>query len=207
MRSTQSVIVGLLLLAALAGCQKPQKISAQEMAVVDQTSSGMSASAATVAQSRYRIYRWMSDEEMVASRLGYDPSMSGGTRFEVEQAIDDDLADKGYRKDEPADFVVAFSDVYIDRNRSAPGGAFLGPAMEATGGVGGSTMEAYDDMEVYRTPEEAFTIMFFDAQTRRLLWRGTGREHFASMAGTQTDPAIDDAIYRALAPMPVPLAP
>ncbi|MBK8209964.1 MAG: DUF4136 domain-containing protein [Rhodospirillales bacterium] len=207
MRASANVMVGLLLLGVLAGCQKTPKVSPQEQAIAAQTAQQMNIEPAAVAQSRYRKYRWMTDEEMVQRRLGYDPTMSGGTRFEVEQAIDDDLADKGFQKAEPADFIVAFNDVYIDRSRSAPGGAFMGTEVEATGGVGGSQMEAYDDMEVYRTPEEGFTIMFFDASTRRLLWRGTGREHFASMSGTQSDDAIETAIYHALDDMPVPLAP
>ena len=208
MRAAKLFIVGLLLLpGVVAGCQKPQKVTPQELTIADQTTAAMNDTAAAVAQSRYQRYRWMTEQEMVRSRLGYDPTMSSGTRFAVEQAIDDDLADNGYRKAEPADFVVAFNDVYIDRNRSSPGDMFLGPAMEGTGGTGGSTMEAYEDMEVYRTPEEGFTILFYDAKSHRLLWRGTGREHFASMAETQSDPAIETAVYHALDPMPVPLAP
>jgi hypothetical protein len=201
-----SVVVCGLLLCAVAGCQKPAKVTQQEAAIAEQTTEQMSASAA-VAGSRYRSYRWMTDEEMVRYRLGWDPTMSAGTRDAVEQAVDDDLADKGFRRGEPADFVVAFSDVYIDRNRSAPGWTFEGPAIEATGGVGGSAVEAYDDMEVYRTPEEAFSIVFLDARTRRLLWRGTGREHFAYESGRQSDAAIETAVYHALDDMPVPLAP
>jgi hypothetical protein len=96
---------------------------------------------------------------------------------------------------------------YIDGNRSAPGWAFEGPAIEATGGVGRSQIEAYDDMEIYRTPEEAFSILFLDARTRRLLWRGTGREHLRGESGQQSDEAIETAVYHALDDMAVPLAP
>ncbi|MGE5779706.1 MAG: DUF4136 domain-containing protein, partial [Hyphomicrobiales bacterium] len=135
------------------------------------------------------------------------PTMSAGTRDAIEQAVDDDLSDKGFQRSEPADFVVAFSNVYIDRNRSAPGWAFEGPAIEATGGVGGSQVEAYDDMEIYRTPEEAFSILFLDARTRRLLWRGTGREHLRGESSQQSGEAIETAVYRALEDMPLPLAP
>jgi hypothetical protein len=207
MRALRPVVACGLVLGMVAGCQKPAKVTQQEAAIAEQATEQTSASAAAVAESRYRSYRWMTDEEMVRYRLGYDPTMSFGTRDAVEQAVDDDLADKGFRRSEPADFVVAFSDVYIDRNRSAPGWAFEGPAIEATGGVGGSQVEAYDDMEIYRTPEEAFTIVFLDARTRRLLWRGTGREHFGSESGEQSDAAIEAAVYHALADMPLPLAP
>src|SRR5512147_1107788 len=157
-------VVCALLLGLLAGCQKPAKVTQQEDAIARQQTTGqMSASASAIAGSRYRSYRWMTDEEMVRYRLGYDPTMPAGTRHAIEQAVDDDLADKGFQRGEPADFVVAFNDVYIDSNRSAPGWAFEGPAIEATGGVGGSQVEAYDDMEIYRTPEEAFSILFLDA--------------------------------------------
>src|SRR5512132_1875552 len=199
-----SVVVCGLLLGLVAGCQKPAKVTQQEAAIVEQTTEQMSASAAAVAGSRYRSYRWMTDEEMVRYRLGWDPTMSAGTRDAVEQAVDDDLADKGFQRGEPADFVVAFSDVYIDRNRSAPGWAFAGPEIEATGGAGSSQVEAYDDMEVYRSPEEGFTIIFLDARTRRLLWRGSSREHLGgSGSGQQSDESIEIAVYHALDDMPV----
>lgn len=196
-----------LLLGLLAGCQKPAKVTQQEEAIARETTGQMSASAPAIAGSRYRSYRWMTDEEIVRYRLGYDPTMSAGTRYTIEQAVDDDLSDKGFQRSEPADFVVAFNDVYIDRNRSAPGWAFEGPAIEATGGVGGSQVEAYDDMEIYRTPEEAFSILFLDARTHRLLWRGTGREDLRDERGQQSDEAIETAVYHALEDMPLPLAP
>jgi hypothetical protein len=207
MRTLKLSVAGVLLLGIVAGCHKPAKVTHQEAAIAAQTTEQMNASAAAVARSRHRTYRWMTDEEMVRYRLGYDPTMDAGTRYAVEQAVDDDLADKGFQRGEPADFVVAFSDVYIDRNRSDPGWPFEGPAIEATEGVSSSQMEAYNDMEVYRTPEEAFTIVFLDARTRRLLWRGTGREHFRTVEGRQSDEAIATAVYHALDDMPVPLAP
>jgi hypothetical protein len=100
-----------------------------------------------------------------------------------------------------------FSNAYIDRNRAAPGGPFGVEAVEMTAGSGGSRVEAYSGMEIYRTPEEAFTIVFLDAQTRQLLWRGTGTEQFASEGAQQSDPGITAAVYRALDGMPVPLGP
>jgi hypothetical protein len=207
MCALRPLLTCVLLLMIVASCQKPPEVTQQEAAIAAETTEQMSASATAVARSRYRAYRWMTDEEMVRYRLGYDPTMDASTRYAVEQAVDDDLAEKGFQRGEPADFVVAFSDAYIDRNRSAPGWAFEGPGIEATEGVSGSQMEAYDDMEVYRTPEEAFTIVFLDARTRRLLWRGTGREHFRSESGQQSDATIETAVYHALDAMPVPLAP
>ena len=67
-----------------------------------------------------------------------------------------------------------------------PGDAAMG--ME---GVAASQGLAWQDMQLYRTPEEGFTILFFDAKTGLPLWRGRGREHFASMDSTQSQPAIE----------------
>lgn len=202
MRRTKVLAAAVLPLLAVAACQKSPKLSPQ---VVAQTEAQLEVPVAAVEQSPYRNYRWMTDQEMINSRIGFDPTMSPDTRYLVERAINDDLAQKGYVEGQPADFIVAFNDTYIDRNRSDPYNPFLGPTLEDTGGVGGSTMEAYSDMEVYRTPEEAYSILFFDAKTHRLLWRGHGREHFATMAETQSNEAIEVAIYHALDPMPVPL--
>jgi hypothetical protein len=201
------IIVCLFALAIGAGCQKHEKITAQEAAIAVAATEQMNASAAAVAQSRYRTYRWMTSEEMVRSRLGYDPTMGAGTRYAVEQAVDDNLAQKGFEQGEPADLLVAFNDVYINRNVSTPDSDLGNAAIEASDGVSNSQLLAYRDMEIYRTPEEGFTISFFDAQTRRLIWRGVAREHFATMEGTQSDEAIETAVYRALENMPVPLAP
>ena len=207
MRALMPFVAGVLLLGAVAACHEPAKVTQQEAAIAADTTEQMNASAAAVARSRYRAYRWMTDEEMVRYRLGYDPTMDAGTRYAVEQAVDDDLADKGFQRGEPADFVVAFSDAYIDRNRSDPGWPLEGAGIGAMEGVSGSQMEAYNDMEVYRTPEEAFTIVFLDARTHRLLWRGAGREHFRTVEGRQSEEAIATAVYHALDAMPVPLAP
>src|SRR5512133_1888380 len=125
-----SVVVCGLLLGLVAGCQKPAKVTQQEAAIVEQTTEQMSASAAAVAGSRYRSYRWMTDEEMIRYRLGWDPTMSAGARDAVEQAVADDLADKGFLRTEPAASVAAFRAGSIDCNRSAPGWAFEGPAIE-----------------------------------------------------------------------------
>ena len=165
MRALKPFLTGVLLLGIVAGCHEPAKVTQREAAIAAQTTEQMNTSAAAVARSRYRTYRWMTDEEMVRYRLGYDPSMDAGTRYAVEQAVNDDLADKGFQRGEPADFVVAFSDVYIDRNRSDPGWPFEARVSTPSKASAGSQMEAYNDMEVYRTPEEAFTIVFLDAQT------------------------------------------
>src|SRR5512144_3071652 len=121
--------------AAADRCRLPEACEGDAASIAAETTEQVNASAAAVARSRYRTYRWMTDEEMVRYRPGYDPTMDAGTRYAVEQAVDDDLADKGFQQGEPADFIVAFSDVYTDRNRSAPGWAFEGPGIGVTEGV------------------------------------------------------------------------
>lgn len=208
MRSLWRFAVSLCFTGLIAGCQSSKPISSQEAAIAEQITQQVNTpKAAAVAASRYRTYRWMTSDEMVRYRLGYDPTMAPATRSAVEQAVDDDLADKGFERGEPADFLAAFSNVYIDRNRAAAGPGFLGAELQLSDSPKGTQVEAYSGMEVYKTPEESFTIVFLDAQTRQLLWRGTGTEKFATEAGQQSNAAIEAAVYQALNNMPVPLAP
>lgn len=203
MRYSGVLATGVVVLGLLGGCSKPQKLTPEEAALATQaTAQVMGSSSGAIEGSRYRVYRWMTSQEMVDRRLGYDPSMAESTRLEIEQAVDDDLADKGFREGDPADFLLAFSDTYLNRNRSAPGGAFEGPGVEVTEGVSGSQVVAYNDMEVYRSPEETFAIVFLDAQTGRLLYRAVGKE---ILSGAQSADKIEATIYRALDGMPVPL--
>jgi hypothetical protein len=89
----------------------------------------------------------------------------------------------GYQQGDPADFTVAFSDVYLDKEK------LLGNT-----GIG-----------IVKGPEEKFTIAFFDAKTGKLLWRGWGKE---KLSGEQPDnKRIALAVSHALEDMPVPLAP
>jgi len=86
-------------------------------------------------------------------------------------------------KGDPADFTVAFSDVYLDKEK-------------ALGNTG---------IDIVKGPEEKFTIAFFDTQTGKLLWRGWGKEKLSG--GQPDDKQIALAVSHALADMPVPLAP
>ncbi|MBK8174965.1 MAG: DUF4136 domain-containing protein [Rhodospirillales bacterium] len=203
MRGPASILLAAVVLGGLVACEKSQKLTPQEAAIAVETTDEMDAPDPAVAHARYDRYRWVSAQEMVRLRLGYDPTMDEDTRYVIEQAINDDLAQKGFELGQPADFAVAFSDAYIDRNTSASGWAFEGPAIEATEGVAGSQMEAYDDMEVYRSPQERFTIIFLDAHTGRLLWRASGKETLSG--GKQNHTRIEAAIFRTLDDMPVPL--
>lgn len=81
------------------------------------------------------------------------PGPDSATRGAVTQTVEDALANMGYQQSDPADFRLAFSDVYLDRNKPL----------------------ANTGIEIVKQPEEKFTIAFFDAQTGKLLWRGWGR--------------------------------
>lgn len=205
MRWGNGVLAGCIAVALLAGCQKPEKLTQQDVAIANETTAGVYAENAAVVASPQRNYRWLTAEEMVQYRLGYDPTMSSSTRYEVEQAVNDDLAQKGYQQAQPADFLVAFSDAYIDRNRSDPGPLGVegfGVSVGSAEGVTESQTVAYDDMESYRKPEETFRIVFLDAKTRRLLWRATGKE---VLSNEQSAEKIEGAVFRALDDMPEPL--
>src|SRR5262249_28329673 len=151
-----------------------------EAAAATQATEEVTAPNAAIAASRYRVYRWLTPEE-VEGRIGYDATMDPGTRYEVERTIDDELARKGYRKGTPADFTVAFSDKYVQS----------------------STVTALG--VIHREPEEKFTIVFFDAPAGRVLWRGWGREDLGSGQLGQDDTVL--AVSNALSDMPVPLGP
>lgn len=205
MRWGNGVLAGFVAAALLAGCQKPEKLTQQDVAIANETTAGVYAENAAVIASPHRNYRWLTAEEMVQYRLGYDPTMSSSTRYEVEQAVNDDLAQKGYQQAQPADFLVAFSNAYINRNRSDPGPLGVegfGVSVGSAEGVTESQTVAYDDMESYRKPEETFRIVFLDAKTRRLLWRGTGKE---VLGNDQSADKIEGAVFRALDDMPEPL--
>lgn len=201
----KGVLAGVAAVALLAGCQKPEKLTQQDVAIANQTTAAVYAENAAVVSSPHRNYRWLTAEEMVQYRLGYDPTMSFSTRDEVEQAVDDDLAQKGYQQAQPADFLVAFSDAYIDRNRSDPGPLGVegfGVSVGSSEGVTESQTVAYDDMELYRKPEETFRIVFLDAKTRHLLWLAIGKE---VLGNDQSAEKIEGAVFRALDGMPEPL--
>src|SRR5215831_4058679 len=176
-------LVLCLAIGELTACSSPTPLTPAEAAAATKTVDQTNAAANAVANSRYRTYRWMTSAEMAKHGLGNDPTMRGGRRDEVEQSIDAELASRGYQKGEPADFTVTFSDAYLDTNVASP--LFGAP--------------------IYPNPQERFTIVFFDAQTGRLLWRGWGTEDLKN--GKQSGKAIVLAVSHALAQMPVPLAP
>lgn len=179
----RSSIAAALLVGLLAGCSSPTKLTPQEAVIATEVTNEMNTTNAAVASSRYRTYRWLTPEEMTAHRLGYDPAMDPELRQEVEESIDDELANKGYQNGDPADFTVAFTDIYLDRDRTVP----------------------YTDIEIVRNSEEKFTVAFFDAQTGRVLWRGWGRE---ALSGSQeSDEQVALAVSHALEDMPVPFSP
>jgi len=191
------------MLALAGGCEKPQKLTPEQAAAAQQATAEANAMSSAAVGSRYQVYRWMTPAEMVKSRLGYDPSQNQGVRIEVQDAVNGLLQQYGYRQGSPADFVIAFTDSYLDRNRMDPGSIYGMDPNAPDPDLGSVQTEAYSDLEVYRYPEEQFGLLFFDARTRKLLWRGWGKEEL--YGDQQTDEEIDEAVLRALNDMPVPL--
>jgi hypothetical protein len=174
-------LAAAFLLGLLAGCSSPAKLTPQEAAAATEITNEMNTPSAAIGSSRYRTYRWLTPEEMTVHQLGYDLSMDPQTRQEVEEAVNDQLARFGYQQADPADFTVAFTDVYLDQN----------PMLGNT------------DIEIIKYPEEKFTVAFFDAQTGSMLWRGWGKE--VLRGDHQTDEQVVLAVSHALENMPVPL--
>jgi hypothetical protein len=172
-----------ILLILQTGCSSPAKVTSQDAAIATQTINETSSTATAIGKSKYRTYRWLTPEEMTAHQLGYDPGLDLKTREQVTEAVDDELANMGYQQGDPADFTVAFSDVYLDKEK-------------ALGNTG---------IDIVKGPEEKFTIAFFDTQTGKLLWRGWGKEKLSG--GQADDKRIALAVSHALEDMPVPLAP
>ena len=179
--STLAIIAILPLLQT--GCSPSAKVTAQDAAIATKTMNETTSTATAIAKSHYRTYRWLTPEEMTAYQLGYDPGLDSATRQDITRAVEDELANMGYQQGDPADFTVAFSDVYLDKEK-------------ALGNTG---------IAIVKGPEEKFTVAFFDAHTGKLLWRGWGKE---KLSGDQPDDKrIALAVSHALADMPVPLAP
>lgn len=200
------ILLVIVLGGILAACSKPPKVTPQEMAALQSTDQQINVSPGAVEHSPYHNYRWLTPQEMIRNRIGYDPSLSEATRWEIRQAVNDFLQQQGFQQQSPVDFVVAFTNSYRDRNREDPdaGFGFGGEDVGVSAGddVSRSGVTVVDDMELYRTPEERYLILFIDAHTGKLLWRAPGKDVFQS----QTQPSdIEAAIYRTLEPMPIPL--
>ena len=217
------VVVCLAAAGLTAGCtNRPAPIvTQQEVAIANATTAAMEAPNPAVATSRYRTFDWMSPQEMLRLKLPYDPTMSGGTRYAIQQAVNDNLADKGFQRGEPADFVIALSDVYFDNNRQAPGFGVLGEEFTLNVDSQGTQSGAYMNQEEYKPASERLTFIFLDAKTYKVLWAGSGNDvltgleqtsprdtgeyYLGSNAPKQSGANIDAAVDQALATMPVPL--
>ena len=222
MHRSMLVVASLVTAGLVAACEHPSpKLTQQEVAIANATTSTMEAPDPAVAQSRYRTYRWMSPEEMLRYKVPYDPTMADGTRYAIQQAVDTNLASKGFQKGQPADFVVALSDVYLDNSRQAAGFGVMGEEFTLTADSQGVQSGAYQDQEQVRPASERLTFLFLDARTHRVLWAGRGNdvlvgvqqvnpndtadEYLTPPGPQQSGANIDAAVYQALAIMPVPL--
>lgn len=222
MRRSLFVVACIAVAGVMAGCGGPSPIvTQQEVAIANATTAAMEVPDPAVASSYYRTYGWMTPEQMLRIKLPYDPTMTDGTRYAIQQAVDTNLAGKGFQLGEPVEFVIALSDVYLDNNRQAPGFGVLGEEFTLTGDSQGVQSGAYQDQEQYRPASDRLTFVFLDAKTYRVLWTGrgddvlqgleqsnprdTGDYYLGGTGNQQSGANIDAAVYQVLAPLPVPL--
>lgn len=222
MHRSMLVVASLFTAGMLAACDHPSpKLTQQDVAIANATTAAMAAPDAAVAQSRYRTYRWMTPEEMLRYKVPYDPTMADGTRYTIQQAVDTNLTGKGFQQGQPADFVIALSDVYLDNNRQAAGFGVMGEEFTFSVDSQGEQSGAYQDQEQIRPAGDRLTFLFLDARTHRVLWAGRGNdvlvgvqqvnpndtadEYLTPPGPQQSGANIDAAVYQALATMPVPL--
>lgn len=221
-RWTLAVVV-LAMVGTVSACSHSSPpVTAQEVAIANATTAAMETPDPAVAQSRYYTYGWMSPQEMLRLKVPYDPTMADGTRYLIQQAVDTNLAGKGFKLGQPADFVIALSDVYLDNNRQAAGFGVMGEEFTLTAdSTYGTQSSAYQDQEKMVPASERLTFLFLDARTHRVLWAGrgndvllgfgqvnpndTGAEYLGGASPRQSGTNIDTAVYQALDPMPVPL--
>ncbi len=221
MRPNLVLIAALVASGSLAACTKTAPVTPQEVAIANATTTAMEVPDAAVAQSRYQTYQWMAPEEMLRLKIPFDPTMADGTRYTIQQAVDTNLAGKGFEQGPPADFVIALSDVYLDNNRQAAGFGVMGEEFTFSVDSQGEQSGAYQDQEQIRPAGDRLTFLFLDARTHRVLWAGRGNdvlvgvqqvnpndtadEYLTPPGPQQSGANIDAAVYQALATMPVPL--
>jgi hypothetical protein len=183
MRRSVRILALLLVVGAAAGCGgNPPIVTQQEVAIANATTETMEAPDPAVATSYYRVYGWMSPEEMERLKVPYDPTMDDGTRYAIQQAVDDNLTGKGFQQSQPADFVIALSDAYLDNSRQAPGFGVLGEEFTLTSDSAGVQSGAYMNQEEYAPSSERLTFVFVDARTHRVIWTGRGDDVLKGLA-------------------------
>lgn len=222
-RSMLRVAGAAVAIAGMAsGCGPKPVVTQQEVNIANATTAAMEAPDPAVATSYYRVFGWMSPEEMLRLKVPYDPTMADGTRYAIQQAVNSTLSGQGFQLGQPADFVIALSDAYLDNNRQAAGFGVLGEEFTLTADSQGTQSGTYMDQEQYKPASERLTFLFVDAKTHRVIWTGRGDDILKGLdtsaprdtgdyylgpanAPQQSGANIDAAVNQALASMPVPL--
>jgi uncharacterized protein DUF4136 len=140
--------------------------------------------------SAYRTFSWMADQPMIAPPEEL-ARVSPLNRRRIEQAIENDLAAKGFQKTtdrEAADFVVSYTVGARDRiDVSSFPSAYGGPWRWGWPYFGHDV-----DVTMYR--EGTLAIDIFDARTHQPVWHGwaTKRisDHDVKHAAEQIPPAV-----------------
>lgn len=183
MRGSLRIMALLMMVGVAAGCSdNPPIVTQQEVAIANATTAAMAAPDPAVATSYYRVFGWMSPEEMERLKVPYDPTMEDGTRYAIQQAVNDNLTGQGFQLGQPPNFVIALSDAYLDNSRQAPGFGVLGEEFTLTSDSAGVQSGAYMDQESYKPASERLTFIFADAKTHRVIWIGRGDDVLKGLA-------------------------
>lgn len=186
-------VVALLAAGLVAGCGGPEPIvTQQEVNIANATTAAMEAPDAAVATSYYRVFGWMSPEEMMRLKVPYDPTMTDGTRYAIQQAVNNNLTGQGFQLGQPPEFVIALSDAYLDNSRQAAGFGVLGEEFTLTSDSEGVQSGSYMDQEEYKPASERLTFLFVDAKTHRVIWTGRGDD---ILKGLETSNPRDTGDY------------
>jgi hypothetical protein len=144
----------------------------------------------------YHSYAWIAEDPLIRPR-GAEPEISPLTARRIREAIEAELAAKGYTAvaaPATADFVVAFTVGTRDRidamSYPAP---YRGPWRWSWYG-------AETDLRVYR--EGTLSIDIFDGATKQPVWHGRARKTITSSDVSDPGPVIQRAVKAILARFP-----
>jgi len=108
------------------------------------------------------------------------------TEQTLRNDISQQLNNRGYRQQKPADLLVYVSTQKVEQTHVEGG-----PAMIGWGGYGG--WGGYDQ-NVWTTEEGTLTVDIVDSQKKRLVWRGTASETIPSDEQSLDPQKLNDAV-------------
>lgn len=147
--------------------------------------------------SALKTYAWMPrpPRDTIASRFD-----EASVEKRVREAVDAGLAAKGYRKTgADADFLLAYHAALATKMSSRT----IRERYGYTGGFGASAGRTQAQAHLYEYDEGSLLLDVVEAQTRRLLWRGSVRTKIDSQASRERNAAkVDEAVRLLLARFP-----